>query len=237
MKSIPFVIACFAILSTCCLSCDKATNNSNRHQYKNTHDYEPPDSTDKPNIFEEGISSSNRWIWQKPELVIERLGDLKGKRVADIGAGPYGYFSFRIAAQTDVEKVIAIDIDKDVIEVMEEARSLLAPDKKERLETRLVEPDDPKLKDGEVDIVLMVNLSFYINDRVTYFKNLRKGIAENGKLVIIDFKKRSTPIGPAISERVSLGQIEAELQNAGYNHITSDDRTLDYQYIITAMAH
>ena len=218
-------------------------NDSKRHSYQNTHDYEHNNDPGKNNLaddaasIEEEISSGNRWIWQKPELVIERLGDLKGKRVADIGAGPYGYFSFRIAAQTEVAKVIALDIDPEVINVMEEARQLLPPDKQIVLETRLVAPDDPMLNEREVDIALMVNLSFYINDRVSYFKNLRKGITEDGNLVIIDFKKRNTPIGPAISERVSLGQIEAELQNAGYKNIASDDRTLDYQYIITAKAH
>ncbi len=47
--------------------------------------------------------------WQKPEWVIEQLGDLTGKTVADIGAGT-GYFAFRIARKA--KKVIAIDIDE-----------------------------------------------------------------------------------------------------------------------------
>ncbi|RMF57468.1 MAG: class I SAM-dependent methyltransferase, partial [Calditrichaeota bacterium] len=74
--------------------------------------------------------------WQKPDWVIEQLGDLQDKVVADIGAGT-GYFSFRIAKKA--QKVIAIDIDERFLNYIEEKnKTLQLP-----VETRLVEPDDP----------------------------------------------------------------------------------------------
>ncbi len=231
-KMLAALIFCCFLFTT---SCERDLKKSTHHPYQNTHEY--PDPTSSSPSAENGdieMEEGNRWIWQKPQLVIERLGDLDNKVVADVGAGPYGYFSFRIAAQTNVRKVIALDIDPKVNEFIDDTRNFLPEGARERIETRLVEPNDPKLKEEEVDMVLMVNISFYLEDRIDYFKKLQSAIVSGGKIVIIDFKKRNTPIGPAISERIALGEIEAELKKAGYKNIKSDDRTLDYQYIITA---
>ncbi len=133
----------------------------------------------------------------------------------------------------DVEKIIAIDIDKAAIDYMEAAKAKW-PDKLGKIETRLVEPNDPKLKLGEADIVLIVNTAIYFEDRIAYFKNLRKGLAPGGKLVIIDYKMRNTPVGPPVSSRIPLGKMEQDLQSAGYTKVFSDDRTLEFQYIVTA---
>ena len=111
---------------------------------------------------------------------------------------------------------------------------LLPEEIQQRFETRQVESNDPKLAPGEADVVLIVNTASYFKDRVDYLKRLRKGISPGGKIVIIDFKKRNTPVGPEVSERVSLGEMEKNLKAAGYKHVSADDRTLEYQYIVVA---
>jgi SAM-dependent methyltransferase len=175
-----------------------------------------------------------RGIWQKPNVVIKKLGELEGKVVADIGAGPYGYFTLRIAHQTPAKKIIALDIDPNAIKFIEGAKILLAENIRNRIETRLVLPNDPKLKTEEADVVLIVNTYTYIEDNMNYLKNLKNGIAKGGKIVIIDFKKRHTPVGPPIRKRAALGEVEHDLIGAGYKKIDSDDKTLEYQYIVTA---
>jgi len=177
---------------------------------------------------------SNRWMWQKPNLIIDLLGDLTGKTVADIGAGPYGFFSFRIALNNP-KKIIAIDIDTSAIEFMEKASELLK-ENKDRFETRLVLPEDPKLKEGEADIVLIVNTYVYIENAVNYLKTLRKGIAKGGKLMIIDYKMKDTPILDVPSElKVPVNRLQRELVQAGFKQVKIDDTLLPYQYIVTAM--
>lgn len=194
------------------------------------------DSRINTNSDEEHIEANIeiRGIWQKPNVVIKKLGDLEGKVVADIGAGPYGYFALRIAHQTPAKKIIALDIDINAIKFIEGAKILLAENIRNRIETRLVVPHDPKLETEEADVVLIVNTYTYIENTVNYLKNLKRGIAKGGKIVIIDFKKKYTPVGPPIMNRVALGEVEQDLVRAGYQKIDSDDKTLDYQYIITA---
>ena len=157
--------------------------------------------------------SADRVIWQKPDLVVQELGEVEGKVVADIGAGT-GYFSRRIAYKG--AKVIAIDIDPKAIQWMKEQKARFPVELQDRLVIRQAEPDDPKLKPREVDLVLLVNTYSYISNRVTYFTKLKEAIRPGGDIVIIDFKKKETPFGPAIEERVDVADVERELTEAGY---------------------
>ncbi len=183
--------------------------------------------------FEEKVSTyedDDRDIWQKPERVIDLMGPLEGKTVVDIGAGS-GYFAFRCVPEA--EKVIAVDIDPDFVAFLENKKALLSQNQQEKFEVRLASPDDPMLDDNEVDAVLLVNTYAYIENRIAYFKALKPKIRENGKIVIIEFKMKTIPNGPPPEEKIAMHQVEHELQQAGYDRISTDDQTLDYQYIIT----
>jgi len=178
----------------------------------------------------ETYESPDRVIWQKPDLVIEQFGDIRGKVLADLGAGT-GYFSRRLAYVG--AKVIAIDIDPTAIRWMEDQRDRFPPELRERLTIRLARPDDPGLAAGEVDHVLLVNTYSYIRDRVAYFTRLKEAIRPGGTVLVIDFKKKETPFGPDIEGRLDEQQVIDEFQAAGYSVVRVDDQSLDYQYMIT----
>jgi len=238
----------FAVLVLSVTSCQPELKDKKTHPIEQTHNYSDEKKSDVTNedsqtpdsnpgdeeITGEKLYNLYRDLWQNPFGVIEQMGDLSGKTIADIGAGPYGYFSIQLASRTKASKVIAIDIDQDAIDFIEEAKKILKPEVSQKIDTRLVLPDDPKLGDGEIDVILIVNTAIFFEDRVEYFKNLRTGLAKDGKLVIIDFKMRNSPVGPPTENRIPLGQMEAELTKAGYQLLESDDRTLEYQYIVIA---
>lgn len=201
---------------------------------------EPPSDEPEPpeqsKSFEERLDeyeNKDRVFWQKPDLIIDRLGDLSTQVVADVGAGS-GYFARRLAHKA--KRVIAIDIDPQFISFMDSIKVVELPrDVQERFETRLADPNDPKLENGEADIVLIVNTYLYIQDRVAYMQRLKEGLNEGGKVVIIDFKKKRIPLNnPPQGLRVPLFQVEYELAEAGYTRVISDDTSLDYQYIVVA---
>ncbi|HAD13795.1 MAG TPA: SAM-dependent methyltransferase [Saprospirales bacterium] len=177
------------------------------------------------------FESKDRGIWQKPELVISYLGDLKGKTVADIGAGT-GYFTFRLVPRA--KKVIGIDIDLRFINFMDSIKVRLPETYRNRFESRLAKYDDPLLKPEEADKVVIVNTYAYIENRVQYLKTLNKGMVPGGELLIIDFKKNNLPIGPPDEFKVSSSQVEQELKAAGFLVTKVDKEVLDYQYIILA---
>ncbi len=195
-------------------------------------DTSPYPTTERKAGFAEDYLSTNRGIWQKPELVLNLLGDLEGKTIADIGAGT-GFFSLRLTPKA--EKVIAIDIDPRFVNFLDSLKTReLPPEMQPRLETRLAKPDDPLLAPEEADVVLIVNTYMYLKNRVAYLENLHKGISPGGTLLIIDFKKKRTPVGPPSEVRIPLYQVEEDLYEAGYRNIQTNDTALDYQYIVIA---
>ncbi|MEO1513401.1 MAG: class I SAM-dependent methyltransferase [Bacteroidota bacterium] len=235
-----FLIALSLLMITACQQCQSGfTSGATYHHQNQTHEYDPgtaPGSSVDGSDEENGENIDIRDIWQKPSVVLDILGDLEDKVVADIGAGPYGYFSLRVASQTKAKKVIAIDIDQEALDFIDEAGKALLPETAStKLEARLATDNDPKLQEGEADIILIVNTTIYFEDRLQYFRNLQRGLASGGHLVVIEFKKKKTPFGPHLEDRVSLGQLERDLLASGYELVSSDDKTLEFQYIITAI--
>lgn len=173
----------------------------------------------------------DRTIWQKPYEVIHLFGSLEGKVIADIGAGS-GYFSFRFIHEA--EKVIAIDIEPELIQLMNQEKNYYRADLQKRFEARLATPDDPKLLDDEVDLIFIANTFPYMQDRVQYLKRLIPKFKTGGMIMIVDFKKKLTPVGPVQQSRMAQSEVEQELMDAGYDLVISDDRMLEYQYIVVA---
>lgn len=182
--------------------------------------------------FFENYENTNRVIWQKPELVIDLFGNLSDKVIADVGTGS-GYFALRLAKKS--KRVIAIDIDKKYLNYIDSVKNKELPESVgTRVETRLGTEDDPNLSDGELDAAVISNTYMYISNRVDYLKKLKAGLNQNGRVLIIDFKRKKTPIGPPPKFRIPLYQVELELEEAGFRNITTNDCMLDYQYVIIA---
>jgi len=207
------------IASTCLRLASAAEDNAaNQHMHKT-------DFRELVARFEE----PSRAEWQKPEQIIATFGSLEGKTVADIGTGT-GYFAFPVAKRA--AKVIAIDIDQrflDYIEHKKETQKTGA-----NIETRLTVPNSSGLKPLEADLVLIVDTFHHIENRVEYLKKLKAAFRKGGALVIIDFKKEETPLGPPIEIRLAEEQVESELKAAGYTIVSADRDTLPYQYLIKA---
>jgi SAM-dependent methyltransferase len=217
-----------AIVAIGFLSCKPAV------EHQHNADRESDETVQSPGFDElssEYYESQSRVIWQKPELVLSLLGDLRGKTVADIGAGT-GFFSFRIANQG--AKVIAIDVDPRAIAWIDGEKTRYPIEVQSLLQTRLADSNNPNLGPAEVDVVLMVNTYIYLSDRIQYFKGLRDGLKRGAEIIIIDFKDEDTPLGPSPEERVSVNQVQSELASAGYRIIMTDEDALQYQYIIKA---
>jgi len=177
-------------------------------------------------------SNIGRAIWQKPGLVIEKLGDISDKVIADLGAGT-GYFSFKLAFKA--KKVIAIEIEQELLDYIDSTKVMLPEDKRDRIETRLASANDPHLISEEVDIILIINTIAYIKNLPQYLETLKSGLKKDGKIMIIDYKMKRLPINsPPKSERLYLDRLEDILLESGYTLLEVDDTSLDYQYIIKA---
>lgn len=223
-----FLLLCLVLLAPSCKQTATEPGGMVNDSLINAHLFSDPDST-----FDgmEDIDSRDRENWQKPQMVISRLGDLSDKVVADIGAGT-GYFTMRLARKA--QRVIAIDIEQKFLDYIKRRLDKSSPRDHLQVETRLTQPDDPSLRESEADLVLLINTYSFISNRVDYFSKVQSGIRKGGRLVVVDFKKEPLPVGPPSEDKVRWQEVFMELDSAGFTDLQIDSTGLDYQYTVTA---
>jgi 2-polyprenyl-3-methyl-5-hydroxy-6-metoxy-1,4-benzoquinol methylase len=220
------ILAIFLMLIL--ISCESASNDQkaapvkvkSANQYMHESNFE-----ELINRFE----SEDREEWQEPIKVLRKLGDIRGKRIVEIGAGT-GYFSFRLSKSG--AKVEALDVDDRFIKYLEQRKK---EENDSLLKVRKILIDDPELDSNSIDIVVIVNTYHHIEERVQYFKKILAALKEpEAKLVVVDFKKEPSPHGPPQEMRLSAIEVSQELKQAGFSKIIIDEYTLKEQYILIA---
>lgn len=164
------------------------------------------------------LEDPSRDGWQKPAQVVEALGLRPGQDVAGIGAGT-GYFSVRFAeAVGPGGKVFAVDIDQGLIDHLNERAKDAGLS---NLQAVLAAPwlcalDDPLLSEKSLDIVFICDVIRHVQDRQGYFAKLSGTLRPGGRLAIVDFYKRETPVGPPAAMKIAREDLISELRKAGF---------------------
>ena len=154
----------------------------------------------------------NRDSWQQPDKVIATLNLHPGEVVADLGSGG-GYFTFKLArAVAPSGKVYAVDVDKDMIELIAKR---LKEESGNNVETILATATDPLLPQTGVDLIFTVNTYHHIADRLAYFANVRKYLRPGGRIAIIDLDRRAWLEG-LLGHYTPSETIKREMEQAGY---------------------
>lgn len=170
--------------------------------------------------------------WQKPDKVVAAMQLAPGMVVADVGAGT-GYFESRLSAAVGATgRVLALDIEPDMVRHLGERAS------KERLanvEARLVAPGDPGLAPASVDRVLIVDTWHHIADRGTYSARLRASLKAGGEVVIVDFRADAHH-GPPPAHRIPPEEVVRELSVGGLDGRIVE-AGLPEQYVVVGALH
>lgn len=218
MKKLIFLFALIFIGRL--LPAQEKKHDANAHMHRN--------STEQLiNVF----NNPKRDKWQKPDLVIAKMGDITEKTVMDLGAGP-GYFTMKLADHA--AKVIAAEPNQEFVDHLNQELSKEEfKNYQSKVEVRKIPYDSPLLKPAEVDIILLVNAYHHVENRVEYFKNVLPGLKEGGKLMIVDYTMK-TKHGPPQDHKLAADIALNELKQAGYQINEYDTTTLPRQYIIVA---
>src|SRR5262249_59558276 len=58
----------------------------------------------------------------------------------------------------------------------------------------LASANNPRLPAGGVDLVLIVDTYHHIDDRIAYFRNLKRALRRDGRIAVVDWQKRALPV-------------------------------------------
>ena len=168
-----------------------------------------------------------RDTWQQPDFVIKSMSIQPDNVIVDIGSAT-GYFPVRFAKVVPQGKVIGVDVEKDMVAYL---NNRAREEGIHNLTSILGEFHNPKIPEP-ADIVFICNTYHHIENRVTYFKNIKNKFRPDGKLVIVDFRKGDLPVGPPDKQKISPKHVIKELEKAGFV-LTQHQEDLPYQYMLT----
>ncbi len=196
--------------------------------------YAPERSTGGTGRFYMGRETSGVMGWQAadwlerpqrtheemPDEVVSNLNLRPTDVVADVGAGS-GYFAFRIAKQVPQGKVLAVDIQPEMLTMIEERKSAEDVD---NVEGVLGELDSTNLPPNSVDLAFMVDVYHEFSHPREMMQSIFDALKPGGRLVLVEYRAEddSVPIRPLhkmTQEQVKLEMAVFDLQF---------DETLDF---------
>jgi ubiquinone/menaquinone biosynthesis C-methylase UbiE len=82
-----------------------------------------------------------------------------------------------------------------------------------------------------VDRVFICDTWHHIEDHPHYLALLKRVLKPGGQVVMIDFKKTQTPVGPPMEMRISREDLLHEMGDNGFR-LAAEHAFLDYQYFL-----
>lgn len=165
---------------------------------------------------------------ENPEQMLAALKIPRGATVADVGAG-VGYNTLRLARRVGPDGVVyATDLQPEMIKMLvANAREAGAGNVKPVLCTAT----DPKLPEGKVDLILMVDVYHECSDPVATLRGLRRALKPGGRLVLVEFRAEDPDVPIKPEHKMTLRQVRRELEPQGFAFKDSLE-FLPWQHII-----
>jgi ubiquinone/menaquinone biosynthesis C-methylase UbiE len=136
--------------------------------------------------------------------------------IADIGSGS-GYFTRRfVKTVTASGMVYAVDVEPEMLAYVKQ--SLLNMHAPYSAEFILAKPDNPQLPPESVDVIFVCNTIHHLENRITYFNNVKSSLKPGGRIAIIDFypDERSGELGFPKRHLIPRETVIQEMRAAGY---------------------
>lgn len=181
-----------------------------------------------PKAYIAMLDDPKRDQYQKPDEVIAALKLKTGEVIADIGAGS-GYFTFRLARGVgNAGRVYAVDVSPDMtLHLNHRIRDLKAMN----VISVLAEPGDPLLPVGSINRFFICDTWHHIENHDQYLAQLRKMLKPSGQIIMIDYKKTPTPVGPPMEMRIARDDLIKEMEKNGFR-VAEEHAFLPYQYFL-----
>ncbi len=157
------------------------------------------------------LERSSRESQEQPQQVVKAL-DLKPTDVvADIGAGT-GYFSFRISPLVPQGKVLAVDIQPEML-------SKINGIKRER-DVLNVEPvlgsiTSPNLPPTSIDLALIVDAYHEFSHPREMMEEIVKALNPGGRVVLVEYRAENPLVLIKALHKMTQKQVRREMQAVG----------------------
>ncbi|HJN95140.1 MAG: SAM-dependent methyltransferase [Gammaproteobacteria bacterium] len=142
----------------------------------------------------EWLNRPGRIQEEMPDEVVANMGLAPDHVVADIGAGS-GYFSFRIAKLVPEGKVLAVDIQPEMLQLIEDQK---ARDGVTNIEGVQGDIDNPNLPANSIDAAIMVDAYHEFSHPFEMIDGINQALRPGGRIFFLEYRGEdaSVPIRP-----------------------------------------
>jgi len=166
------------------------------------------------------------------KLLIETLDVREGDVICDMGCGN-GFYTLPLAELAGPEgRVYAVDIQPEMLSLLEERASEAGL---ANIVPTLGTLVDPKLPEGEVDLILCVDVYHEMSHPEQMLEAMRDSLAPDGRLVLVEFRAEDPKVPIKPLHKMSRAQVLKELTANGFE-LADEFDGLPWQHMMTFRA-
>ncbi|MDX2043303.1 MAG: methyltransferase domain-containing protein [Acidobacteriota bacterium] len=157
------------------------------------------------------LERDDREQTELPNEVVKQMKLKPTDVVADIGAGT-GYFTFRIAPLVKQGKVLAVDIQPEMLSIIESRKKQFNAD---NIVTIQGTETDTKLPANSVDVVLFVDAYHEFSYPREMMESIVKGLKPGGRVVQIEYRGEDPDVPIKRVHKMTVAQAKKEMAAVG----------------------
>ncbi|WP_017314672.1 class I SAM-dependent methyltransferase [Mastigocladopsis repens] len=157
------------------------------------------------------LERPSREAEEQPSKVMNALNFNPNDVVADIGAGT-GYMSFRIAPLLPAGKVLAVDIQPEMLDIIE---FLNKENNITNVEPILATLTNPNLPPESVDLALMVDAYHEFEYPREVMKGIFRALKPGARVVLVEYRGENPFIMIKALHKMTQRQVRKEMQAVG----------------------
>lgn len=162
------------------------------------------------------------------ETMLANLGIKPGMTICDMGCGN-GFYSLKLAEMVGEEgKILAVDIQQEMLRLLQARAEEQGSD---NVVTIRGEVDDPKLPEGEVDLILCVDVYHEFSHPEEMLAAMRKALKPEGRIALLEFRMEDPNVPIKLLHKMSKKQILKEFRANGFQ-LTSQFDKLPWQHMM-----
>ena len=151
-----------------------------------------------------------------------------GMTVCDLGCGN-GYWTLPMGRDVgETGRVLAVDIQP---EMLKKLRVRAAKAKLQNIEPILGDVDDPNLPDGEVELLLMVDVYHEFSHPETMLWEIRNSLMDKGVVALLEYREEDPKVPIKPRHKMSKNQIMKEYEGNGFK-LVREYNQLPWQHLM-----
>ncbi len=149
---------------------------------------------------------------ERTDLLLDILNLKPTDVVADIGAGT-GYFSFRMAPRVRQGRVLAVDIQPEMLGFIRQGMKVR---KVTNVEPVLGTIDDPRLPEKSIDLALLVDAYHEFSHPREMMAHIAAALRPGGRVVLVEYRLEDPNVPIKALHKLSVAQAEKRDEGGGF---------------------